>query len=259
MKALKEDTPEGMLFGRKAKVSHLKVFGCIAYAQVLKKLQKKLEPNGEKLIMIGYSKHIKGYHLWNLLNDKIIMSRDVVFDEGKVGIDMKPSHEPLFESDKVSSSIRDDDDIEYEVDYILDECEHDGIKEYLVKWTDYDESESTWEPYDNLADMKALEDWESRTGTITTSNIVQGSLEMDMDYAPNEDEDPVKVSDALSRNDANEWKLAMQDEYRSLQDNKTWDVVPRPKDHNVIDTKWLFKIKRNPDGSINKCKVRYLM
>src|ERR1700677_1785968 len=35
--------------------------------------------------------------------------------------------------------------------------------------------------------------------------------------------------------------------------------MPRQKDHNVIDTKWLFKIKRNPDGSINKCKARYLM
>ena len=84
---MKEDTPEGILFRRKAKVSHLKVFGCIVYAQVPKKLCRKLELNSKKLILIGYSKQVKGYCLWNPLNDNIITSSNVVFDEMKVGND----------------------------------------------------------------------------------------------------------------------------------------------------------------------------
>ena len=61
VKALKEDTPGGMFFRRKAKVHHLRVIGCIAYAQVPKKLCKKLEPNSEKLTLVGYLKNVKGY------------------------------------------------------------------------------------------------------------------------------------------------------------------------------------------------------
>ena len=124
----------------------------------------------------------------------------------------------------------------------------------MYKRQGYDKSENTWESHDNLSEMQALEDWEMKK---IMSNIVQGSI--DMDNTPSKDNDPIKVSDALARSDANEWKLVMQDKYRSLQENKTWDVVPRPKDHNVIDTKWLFKIKRNPDSSINKCKARYFV
>src|ERR1035438_4308327 len=93
--ALKKDTPESMFFGRKVKVSHLKAFGCIAYAQVPKKLCKKLEPNSEKLIMIGYSKHVKGYRLWNPINNKIVVSMDVIFNKAMVGIDKKPDRKSV--------------------------------------------------------------------------------------------------------------------------------------------------------------------
>jgi len=120
VKALKDDMPEGMLFGRKAKVCHLRAFGCVAYTQVPKKLCKKLEPNSKKLILIGYLKHVKGYHIWNPSNDKIMMSRDVVFNEVKVGNNSKPSHMLLLESNKVSNDVKDNDDVEFETDHIMD-------------------------------------------------------------------------------------------------------------------------------------------
>jgi hypothetical protein len=109
-----------MFFGRKVKVSHLKVFGCIAYAQVPKKLRKKLEPNSEKLVMIGYSKHVKGYRLWNPANDKIVVSRDVIFNEATIGIDEKPTQVPLLEGD-TSGNSTEDDDVEYQIKRIIDE------------------------------------------------------------------------------------------------------------------------------------------
>ncbi len=48
-------TPEEKLRGRKPDVSHLKMFGCIAYVHVLGEKRSKLDPKAEKCIFIGYS------------------------------------------------------------------------------------------------------------------------------------------------------------------------------------------------------------
>jgi hypothetical protein len=40
-----------------------------------------------------------------------------------------------------------------------------------------------------------------------------------------------------------------------LKQNHTWDVVIRPKDANVIKSKWVFKYKLNPDGTIKSHKA----
>ena len=40
-----------------------------------------------------------------------------------------------------------------------------------------------------------------------------------------------------------QWITAMNDEYDSLIKNDVWELVPRPKDHNVVISKWVFKIK----------------
>lgn len=48
----------------------------------------------------------------------------------------------------------------------------------------------------------------------------------------------------------------MKDETNMIEKNKTWSLVDRSTDRNIIQVKWIFKIKVNPDGSINKLKVR---
>ena len=40
---------------RKPDISHLKIFGCIAYVHVPDKLRSKLDPKAEKFIFMGYS------------------------------------------------------------------------------------------------------------------------------------------------------------------------------------------------------------
>jgi len=44
---------------------------------------------------------------------------------------------------------------------------------------------------------------------------------------------------------------AMQEEYNSLIENKTWDVVRRPTDKPVLPVKWVYKVKQRSDGSID--------
>jgi sporulation protein YlmC with PRC-barrel domain len=48
----------------------------------------------------------------------------------------------------------------------------------------------------------------------------------------------------------------MDSEYFALKNNKTWQLVPHGKGKNIIDYKWVYKIKRKADGSIDRYKAR---
>ena len=48
----------------------------------------------------------------------------------------------------------------------------------------------------------------------------------------------------------------MNEEIEQIGQNKTWTLVPRPKDNNVIDTKWVFRNKLNEDGEVSRNKAR---
>jgi hypothetical protein len=74
-------TPEEKFIGKDPDVSHLRVFGCIAYVHVPNEKRSKLDPKAEKCIFIGYSLEQKGYRCFNPSTWKLQVSRDVVFDE----------------------------------------------------------------------------------------------------------------------------------------------------------------------------------
>ncbi|WP_147276432.1 reverse transcriptase domain-containing protein, partial [Thalassococcus profundi] len=65
--------------------------------------------------------------------------------------------------------------------------------------------------------------------------------------------EPVNVKEALS--DEN-WIVAMQEELNQFVRNDVWYLVPRPKDKNVIGTKWIFKNKSDEHGNIIRNKAR---
>ena len=67
----------------KHSVSHLKVFGCVAYAHVLDELRKKLDKKGHKCIFVGYSEDTKAYKLYDHVTRKVIISRDVQYVENE--------------------------------------------------------------------------------------------------------------------------------------------------------------------------------
>lgn len=54
----------------------------------------------------------------------------------------------------------------------------------------------------------------------------------------------------------NEWRKAMGEEIMALRQNETWDLVPKPAGVKPISCKWVYKIKRQPDGSIERHKAR---
>jgi hypothetical protein len=48
----------------------------------------------------------------------------------------------------------------------------------------------------------------------------------------------------------------MDEELDQIEKNDTWELVPRPKDKNVIDTKWVYRNKLNKDGQVTRNKAR---
>jgi hypothetical protein len=74
-------TLEEKFTGKKPDVSHLRVFGCIAYVHVLDEKKSKLDPKAKKCIFVRYSLKQKGYRCFNPSTWKLQVSRNVVFDE----------------------------------------------------------------------------------------------------------------------------------------------------------------------------------
>eukprot|EP00253_Pinus_taeda_P010252 PITA_10252 len=50
----------------------------------------------------------------------------------------------------------------------------------------------------------------------------------------------------------------MDKELEQIEKNNTWELVPRPKDKNVIGTKWIFKNKLNENGEVIRNKARLI-
>jgi len=56
--------------------------------------------------------------------------------------------------------------------------------------------------------------------------------------------EPNTLKEAMMSDQAELWKAAVEDEYKSLIGNNTWRLVKRPADKNVVKSKWVFKISR---------------
>jgi hypothetical protein len=48
----------------------------------------------------------------------------------------------------------------------------------------------------------------------------------------------------------------MSDEYNALVRNGTWELISPTNVNKLVGCKWIFRIKRNPDGSVNRFKAR---
>ncbi|KAL5556508.1 hypothetical protein UlMin_038744 [Ulmus minor] len=78
---VKNKTPVEAWSGRKPSTKHLRVFGCICYTHIPQEKRSKLDEKTEKGIFLGYSTQSKGYRVYRLRKNKLIISRDVKFDE----------------------------------------------------------------------------------------------------------------------------------------------------------------------------------
>jgi histone deacetylase 1/2 len=64
-------------------------------------------------------------------------------------------------------------------------------------------------------------------------------------------EEPTTVAEAFGNE---KWVSSMDNEYGALMRNKTWRLVPPPKGKNIIGCKWVYKVKKKADGTIDGYK-----
>lgn len=66
----------------------------------------------------------------------------------------------------------------------------------------------------------------------------------------------VELKDVVEACKYENWMRAMEEELDRIENNNTWELVPRPKDKNFIGTKWMFRNKLNEAGEVVRNKDR---
>jgi hypothetical protein len=67
--------------------------------------------------------------------------------------------------------------------------------------------------------------------------------------------EPKKIEEALRDID---WVIAMHEELNNFIRNQVWELVERPKGHNVIRIKWVFRNKQDQDEIVVRNKARFI-
>ena len=167
-----------------------------AYLHLVKRKQtSKLAPRATRLKLIGYE-FDGAYRCWDDNRQKVIISRDVTFDEASA-IKLAKNYDPPEEL--------------YKVEEILDARDAPEGPEYLCKWLGFEDDENTWEPADNVKHLTVFSEYiHEKTATALS--------------AMSSDEPPT-YKKALASDDAPKWIEAINAELKSLHANNTWEMV----------------------------------
>jgi Reverse transcriptase (RNA-dependent DNA polymerase) len=68
--------------------------------------------------------------------------------------------------------------------------------------------------------------------------------------------EPIGYYDAISRSDAQEWIKAMHEELQGMEDHNTWVLCELPVGKKAIGLKWVYKMKLDGTGKLQKYKSR---
>ena len=64
--------------------------------------------------------------------------------------------------------------------------------------------------------------------------------------------DPTSYEEAMRSPHSSKWLEAMEDEMKSMSSNHVWDLEEIPKGAKTVGCKWVYKIKYNSNGNIEK-------
>lgn len=68
----------------------------------------------------------------------------------------------------------------------------------------------------------------------------------------------VKPKNFKEINKQKHWRIAMEEGINMIEKNKTWMLVDKKKDKEVIGVKQIYKVKHNQDGSVQKNQIRLI-
>ena len=258
--------------------THLKVFGCVCFVHIPQEVRTKMEPRSEKCIFIGYSMEQKGYKCYNPITKEVRVSRDVVFDE------LRPWYE-----DKGKGKVLEEDYDDY-VGRNQSEAQQSSTEISYPEVSTSKEDHSSWKERHEIhliddeasvagnSEIDASENEERTTSKLNPNSLKKQHskgderrssrirypiqrLTYDSFMAKHfaymmqvvKDKEPETYEEACTQT---EWKQAMKEEIKALKDNHTWDLVTKKEGMKIIPNKWVFKVKRNVDGSLARYKAR---
>jgi hypothetical protein len=83
-RSLDRKVAEEVWTGNEVDYSSLRVFGCPAYVHIPSEERLKLDSKSRQCVFLEYGKVVKGYKFWDPMANKVMISRDVVFDENSM-------------------------------------------------------------------------------------------------------------------------------------------------------------------------------
>ncbi|WVZ25126.1 hypothetical protein V8G54_003670 [Vigna mungo] len=268
--ALNFKTPMEVWSGRPADYSHLRVFGSLAFAHVR---GDKLDSRAAKCIFLGYAEGVKGYRLWRLDSpSKLIISRDVIFDETRMAMHPENSGSEkkiLVEVEHTTNGAGTPGGTEenqtgegrVENGRMIEENRSDEFRTDLGDDTDGMSGEGSHGKAAgvDLRNYQLVRDRERRISKPTKrfgeADLICYALNAAEDL--NRSDEPRSYKEALDSSDRHLWQGAMEEELEALKKNSTWRLVDLPKGKKVIGSKWIFKKKEaTPGGEKARYKAR---
>ena len=239
--AVDQGTPEEVWSGVKPCVDYFRTFGCVAHVHIPDQKRSKLDAKSQQCILLGVSDESKAYKLYNPITKKVIVSRDVVFEENKSwNWNAQVDGGTLLDLD-----LGDKEEIEI-------------VESASQQITVNHDQPEILEPTSDVASDPAVEGRAIRTRRQpswmidyeTNLSVEEESL---LAMMITDSIDPQSFEEAyMSQN----WREAMDTEMKAIEKNNTWELVELPDGVKPIGVKWVFKTKFNEHGQIEKYKAR---
>ncbi|TPX53196.1 DNA-directed DNA polymerase [Powellomyces hirtus] len=227
-----------------------------------RKNQHKLGPSATRCIFLGYSQTTKGYRHWNKAAGKLIESRDVRFDEeSPAGDPGRPDPAAQASTDELSDA---GGELSQQGEAPEDASKQgDKLDGGSEPGEDFEDAqEHLWERSHllpgSLRPPECLNGAQPASDSCLKSTGSQGLVSwlrqlacwLRLLHLERTDLPPFKA--ALKAPNARQWEQAAQTKLSSLHVKHTWDLVPFPAGCQPIKCKWVFKIKRAANSSLQR-------
>lgn len=266
---LGNQSPYEKLYQKSPDYNSFQVFGCLTFASTLPNYRTKFQPRAKACVFIGYPIGIKAYKLYYLQSGQILISRDVVFHENIFPYHSTDCSDPITDPfpNLVLPTVN-INTLDHNTPHSPNPQPHPQptsppISDSLPSYTHVPLRRSTRmiKPPSYLREYHC--NILSHISTHTTLSPYPLSQVISSQHlSPSHRHFVLNVSSTYEPQYYHqavhfpEWRQAMQLELAALELNNTWSIVPLPKDKHTIGCRWIYKVKYNSDGSIDKHKAR---
>ncbi|KAK1417226.1 hypothetical protein QVD17_26351 [Tagetes erecta] len=267
-KVLNEKSPFEMLFSITPSYTNFRVFGCCVYPYLRDYAPHKLAPRSIPCIFLGYAPQYKGYKCFDPASSRMYVTRHARFDENFFPYVSSSSHTNianLFLStfNEPTSFSPPSSPTPNQTNHTSPPtsspscciCDHHPSTQLHPSTSSTDNSSSSPTSSSPTSPLISSLNTPPSSPTISPTSSTSSSLSHISDSAPSPVAPPHPMAIKVLQKNPH-WIHAMQTEYNALHKNCTWTLVPRPSTTNIVGSKWVFRIKYRPDGSIGRHKAR---